>query len=183
MGPTVRRTMVARPPVFLLRKENTISVADLDAGRFCRGYNTPLAMMGVAPRRCLPGAQCHGGKRSPMYSLFYLWFDILRQSVLYQIFNLILGHQLPIIDLAIVHHHAVICFSFVKIRYIMYADVKIILIRKCRFLCFKRKCRSVTQIFRPSCTFLLKPKRFQCGCKMVKKGFLSFLFKSENLVF
>jgi hypothetical protein len=30
-------------------------VADLDAGRFCRGYNTPLAMMGVALDRYFPG--------------------------------------------------------------------------------------------------------------------------------
>ena len=31
-------------------------VADLDAHRFCRGYNNPLAMMGVARDRCIPGA-------------------------------------------------------------------------------------------------------------------------------
>ena len=30
-------------------------VADLDARRFCRGYNNPLAMMGVALDRYLPG--------------------------------------------------------------------------------------------------------------------------------
>ena len=30
-------------------------VADLDAHRFCRGYTSPLVMMGVAPRRYLPG--------------------------------------------------------------------------------------------------------------------------------
>ena len=30
-------------------------MADLDAHRFCRGYNTPLAMMGVALDRYLPG--------------------------------------------------------------------------------------------------------------------------------
>jgi hypothetical protein len=30
-------------------------VVDLDVRRFCRGENTPLAMMGVAPRRYLPG--------------------------------------------------------------------------------------------------------------------------------
>ena len=29
-------------------------VVDLDAHRFCRGYNTPLAMMGVALDRYLP---------------------------------------------------------------------------------------------------------------------------------
>jgi len=29
-------------------------VADLDARRFCRGFNTPLAMMGVALNRYLP---------------------------------------------------------------------------------------------------------------------------------
>ena len=29
-------------------------VADLDAGRFCRGYTNPLAMMGVALDRYLP---------------------------------------------------------------------------------------------------------------------------------
>ena len=30
-------------------------VANLDAGRFCRGYTNPLAMMGVALDRYLPG--------------------------------------------------------------------------------------------------------------------------------
>ena len=30
-------------------------VANLDARRFCRGYTTPLAMMGVARDRYLPG--------------------------------------------------------------------------------------------------------------------------------
>ena len=30
-------------------------VADLDAHGFCRGYNNPLAMMGVALDRYLPG--------------------------------------------------------------------------------------------------------------------------------
>ena len=30
-------------------------VADLDAHRFCKGYNNPLAMMGVALDRYLPG--------------------------------------------------------------------------------------------------------------------------------
>ena len=30
-------------------------VADLDAHRFCRGYTTPLVMMGVALDRYLPG--------------------------------------------------------------------------------------------------------------------------------
>ena len=30
-------------------------VSDLDAHRFCRGYTNPLAMMGVALDRCLPG--------------------------------------------------------------------------------------------------------------------------------
>jgi len=29
-------------------------MADLDAHRFCRGYSTPLAMMGVALDRYLP---------------------------------------------------------------------------------------------------------------------------------
>ncbi len=30
-------------------------VADLDAGRFCRGYNNPLTMIDVALDRYLPG--------------------------------------------------------------------------------------------------------------------------------
>jgi len=30
-------------------------VADLDAHRFCKGYNNPLAMMGVALDSYLPG--------------------------------------------------------------------------------------------------------------------------------
>ena len=32
-----------------------LCVADLDAGQFCRGYTNPLAMMGVALDRYLPG--------------------------------------------------------------------------------------------------------------------------------
>ena len=42
-------------------------VADLDARRFCRGYTNPLAMMGVALDRYLPGRNAMLAT-SPMYS-------------------------------------------------------------------------------------------------------------------
>ena len=51
-------------------------VADLDAGRFCRGYGKPLAMMGVALYRYLPG--CNSMLANEAYVLLtttvLLWF-------------------------------------------------------------------------------------------------------------
>ena len=113
-----------------------LCVADLDARRFCGEYTNPLVMMEVALYRYLPGRNAMIVNEA-MYSLFYLWLDMLCQSILYQIFDLIVGHKLPIIDLAIVQHNAFIALSCVKIRYVVYADIEIILIRKSRFLRFK----------------------------------------------
>ena len=52
----IRQVLTCR--IFLCRVSDLDAkpcVADLDAGRFCRGLNTPLAMMGVALNRYLSG--------------------------------------------------------------------------------------------------------------------------------
>ena len=45
-------------------------VADLDAGRFCGGYTDPLAMMGVALDRYLPG------RNAMLVNEVYVWMSI-----------------------------------------------------------------------------------------------------------
>ncbi len=49
-------------------------VADLDARRFCRGYGNPLAMMGGALDRCLPG-------RNAMLATSPMYYDFLTSLI------------------------------------------------------------------------------------------------------
>ena len=49
-------------------------VADLDAHRFCKGYNKPLAMMGVALDRYLPG-------RNTMLATSPMYYDFLTSLI------------------------------------------------------------------------------------------------------
>jgi hypothetical protein len=52
-------------------------VADLDAGRFCRGYNAPLGMTGIALDRYLPGL---GAMLATMFHVFLQIINLLTNN-------------------------------------------------------------------------------------------------------